>query len=161
MKNSGNKTQIEGLVVLVLFGLFAICIMGVLLTGAGAYKRLVNRQQEAYAERTVPGYITTKIRQADAEDTVRLAEFCGVEALEIAEAEGYITRIYCYGGYLRELFSASEGAFEPEDGQKILEAEQISFSMTNGCLEVVVTTENGEKTTLKRMLRSTEGGQEQ
>ena len=62
MKNKNQKSQIEALVVLVLFGVFALCILAVLLTGAGAYGRLVERQQSAYTERTVPQYIATKVR---------------------------------------------------------------------------------------------------
>lgn len=164
MRNKENKSQIEGLVVLVLFGVFAICILAVLLTGAGAYKRLVQQQQEAYAERTVPQYIATKVRQMDLADAVKIGDFGGVESLELVEqleGEAYITRIYCYDGYLRELFSSAAGIFAPEDGEQILEAEQVDFSLEKGCLLVVVTTANGEKTELKLALRSTEGGNAQ
>lgn len=161
MKNKKNKSQIEGLVVLVLFGIFAVSILGVLLTGAGAYKRLVNRQQSTYAERTVPQYITTKVRQNDLQGAVRVAEFGGVESLELVEwlgDEEYITRIYCYDGYVRELFSSATGNFEPKDGQQILEAEQINFSLQDGFLEIAVITADGEKTGCKLTLRSAEGG---
>lgn len=164
MKKKENKSHIEGLLVLVLFGVFAICILAVLLTGADAYKRLVERQQENYAGRTVPQYITTKVRQADAKGAVRLGDFGGVECLELSEylnGEEYITRIYCYDGFLRELFSAASGEFSPEDGESILEAEQMDFSLENGYLQVVVTTLDGEKTEVKLILRSAEGGNKQ
>lgn len=163
MKNKENKSHIEGLLVLVLFGIFAICILAVLLTGAGAYKRLVERQQGAYANRTVPQYIATKVRQADVQGTVRIGDFGGVESLELSETLGgeeYITRIYCYDGTLRELFSAASGNFTPEDGESILEAEQVDFSLENGCLRVLVTTIKGEKTELILALRSAKGGEQ-
>ena len=161
MKNKENQSRIEGLVVLVLFGVFAVCILAVLFTGAGAYRRLVERQQDAYAKRTIPQYIATKVRQADTAGAVRLGEFGGLEALELVEwlgDEEYITRIYCYDGYLRELFAAASGEFGPEDGECILEAEQVDFSLTQGCLGVVVTKKDGEKTNLELMLRSLERG---
>jgi len=161
MNNKRNKSQIEGLVVLVLFGVFAVSILAVLLTGAGTYKRLVSQQQSMYARRTVPQYIATKVRQNDLQGAVRVAEFGGVESLELVEwleGEEYITRIYCYDGYVRELFSAATGNFEPADGQQILEAEQIAFALQDGYLEVAVTSTDGEKSECKLMLRSAKGG---
>jgi len=83
--------------VLVLFAVFALCILAVLLTGAGAYGRLVERQQSAYTERTVPQYIATKVRQADETGAIRIGEFGGVESLELTNEYGgeeYVTRIY-------------------------------------------------------------------
>lgn len=146
---------------LVLFGVFAICILAVLLTGAGAYERLAERQQEAYANRTVPQYITTKVRQTDAQGAIQIGDFCGVESLELIEyldGKEYVTRIYCYDGFLRELFSVADGEFAPEDGEQILAAEQVDFSLESGFLQVAVTTTEGEKTIVKLALRSTEGG---
>lgn len=153
----------EGLLVLVLFGIFAICILAVLLTGAGTYKRLVERQQDAYAERTVPQYIATKVRQSDVAGAVTVGNFGGVEALELKETldgEDYVTRIYCYDGFLRELFSSEAGDFEPEDGERILEAEQVDFILEDNCLWVTVTNTDGEKTELRLTLRSAAGGNE-
>lgn len=162
MKNKNQKSHIEGLLVLVLFGIFAVCILLVLLTGAGAYERLVQREQKTYAERTVPQYITTKVRQADAQGAVSIGMLDGVEVLELRERlqeENYITRIYCYDGWLRELFSAESVSFQPEDGESILEAEQVDFLLQNSCLFVRVTDADGEKTELVLKLRSAEGGQ--
>ena len=164
MKNKDRKSHIEGLLVLVLFGVFAICILAVLLTGAGAYERLVERQQSTYAERTVPQYIATKVRQSDAAGAVSVGDFCGVEALELKDFPGeeeYVTRIYCYDGYLRELFADASGNFEPEDGERILEAEQVDFSLEEGFLNVVITTADGERAELNLTLRSTVGGAKQ
>ena len=161
MKKNTNKSHIEGLVVLVLFGVFALCILAVLLTGAGAYGRLVKRQQTAYTERTVPQYIATKVRQADKANAVHIGEFGGVESLEFTSVygeEAYTTRIYCYDGYLRELFASAEGSFSPEDGEKILEAQQVDFSMADGCLRVEITSADGKITEQILTLRSAEGG---
>lgn len=160
MKKSESKTHIEGLLVLVLFCVFAICILSVLLTGAKAYGRLVDSQQVSYEKRTVPQYIATKIRQTDVSGAVSIGDFGGVEALELVELpeKEYVTRIYCYDGYLRELFSTVTGNFEPEAGEKILEAQQVDFSLNENCLRVTVTGTDGEKTEVKLTLRSNRGG---
>ena len=161
MKNKNNKSHIEGLVVLVLFGVFALCILAVLLTGAGAYGRLVKRQQTTYTERTVPQYIATKVRQADKAGAVHIGEFGGVESLEFTSIYGeetYVTRIYCYDGYLRELFASATGNFTPEDGEEILEAQQVSFEMSSGCLRVIIASADGNITEQILTLRSAEEG---
>jgi len=150
--------------VLVLFAVFALCILAVLLTGAGAYGRLVERQQSAYTERTVPQYIATKVRQADETGAIRIGEFGGVESLELTNEYGgeeYVTRIYCYDGYLRELFASAEGNYKPEDGEKIIEAEQVDFNMTDGCLSIGITSVNGKVTEQILSLRSAEGGRKE
>ena len=147
--------------VLVLFGVFTICILAVLFSGAGTYERLVQRQQNGYAERTVPQYIATKVRQADMSGAVSIGEFSGVPALELTEIlakEEYITRIYCYGGYLRELYCAASGSFQPEDGECILETEQVDFSLEDNCLQIVITGADGKITRQVLTLRSTRGG---
>ena len=164
MRNKNHKSHIEGLVVLVLFGVFALCILAVLLTGAGAYGRLVKRQQTAYTERTVPQYIATKVRQADEAGAVHIDEFGGVESLEFTTVYGedvYVTRIYCYDGYLRELFVSAEGNFKPEDGEKILAAQQVDFNLTAGCLRIGITSTDGDVTEQILTLRSAEGGKKE
>lgn len=161
MKRTESKSNIEGLLVLVLFGIFAVCILAVLLTGAGAYERLVERQQMSYEERTVPQYLTTKVRQADRTGAVAIGEFGGVRTLELRELLGeeeYLTRIYCYEGYLRELFSSASGEFQPEDGECILETERVDFCLEGNLLQLVITGTDGEKTKLKLTLRSEKGG---
>lgn len=149
---------------MVLFAVFALCILAVLLTGAGAYGRLVERQQSAYTERTVPQYIATKVRQADESGAIRIGEFGGVESLEFTNEYGgeeYVTRIYCYDGYLRELFATASGVFKPEDGEKIIAAEQVDFSMANGCLCIGITSVDGKVTEQILALRSAEGGRKE
>ncbi len=161
MKRTENKSHIEGLLVLVLFGVFSICILAVLLSGADFYERLVERQQNGYTERTVPQYIATKIRQADASGAVSVREFDGIPMLELVEMHGgeqYVTRIYCYDGYLRELFSGTTGNLQPGDGERILETEQVEFAQEGNFLKITVTGTDGETTELKLTLRSTKGG---
>ena len=59
-----NKSHMEGLIALLLFGVFAACVLSVLLTGAGAYRRLTQRDQTAYSQRTCAQYLATKVRQS-------------------------------------------------------------------------------------------------
>ena len=47
MKKRPIRHQIDGLIALLLFGVFSVCILAVLLTGADAYRRLTDRDQAA------------------------------------------------------------------------------------------------------------------
>lgn len=116
------------LMALVLFGLFAVCILFLLLTGADVYQRLTIRDRNTYEMRTAAQYLTTKVRQADQDGCLLVSEFEGLDALLIREEiEGsvYHTWIYCYDGYIRELFVSADSELMPEAGEKILEAESF------------------------------------
>lgn len=158
MKERTKEFQINGILVLVLFGVFAVSILAVLLTGAGAYKRLTERGQATYTTRTVPQYVSTRVRQADGKGNVTVGMFEGVEALELAEeidGKRYVTRIYCYDGYVRELFSEGSVLLRPSDGECIMEADEMHFSMQKGFLSVDIRTKD-ENIEINLALRSKE-----
>lgn len=153
-----NK-HLEGLIALLLFGVFAVCMMMVLLTGAETYHRMTQRDQQAYCRRTCTQYIATQVRQSDALDAASVAPFGQGDALLLAEEiEGarYIRRIYLYDGYLMELFSQEETELEPRDGEKIMELSGLQLSLENGWLEVRCTDDQGVVSRLTLSMRSGE-----
>ena len=122
-----NPFKITDLLALTVFAAFAVCVLVVLLSGARVYKTLVQRGEDSFRLRTATQYVATRVRQAE---DVTVADFDGYEALHIREEiDGavYVTRIYCCDGYLRELFCAQSAELSPEDGEKIMEAESMSF----------------------------------
>ncbi len=161
MRQSGPKHNIDGLIALVLFGVFAACILSVLLTGANAYKNLTELDRESFARRTCVQYIATKVRQAESGESVYVVDFGGTDALCIEENIGsrtYITRIYCYDGWLREIFTSSSTESIPNDGEKILEAESADFSIDSGLLKVSLTDGEGSSSELSLSLRGEGAG---
>lgn len=153
--------SLNGLLALLLFGVFAACVLSVLLTGADAYQRLTERDRLSYESRTAAQYIATRVRQADRSAGVTVGTFGTSDALELWETvdgETYLTRVYCYDGWLRELFSDAEGDFSPEDGEKVLEADSLTLTLSpEGLLEVALTEEGSCQQVLLH-LRS--GGEE-
>lgn len=124
-----KTTKITDLLTLLVFTLFALCVLLVLLSGARVYRNLVARGSESYEARTAVQYIATRVRQGE---TVGVENFGGCDALVLREqinGRTYATRVYCHGGYLRELFSAEEARLAPEDGEKVIEAESVSFDL--------------------------------
>lgn len=158
MREHTKGFQINGILVLVLFGIFAISILAVLLTGAGAYRRLTERGQKEYTVRTIPQYMSTRVRQADVSGAVRIDYLDGVKVLALTEEINgtvYVTRIYCHDGYIRELFAEQSIVLEPSDGECIMEAEQMDISLENGVLDIRILA-GGEETWIHLVLRSKE-----
>ncbi len=156
MKRRTVVNQMDGLIALLLFGVFAACVLMVLLSGAGAYKRLVDRDDAAYNSRTCTQYIAARVRQADREGGVSVEEFGGAPALALTEGNGYLTRVYWREGYLMELYTSADAELAPEDGEKLLAADRLGLSMREGLLTVEITVGN-RADTLRLSLRSGEG----
>lgn len=158
--NMKKKRKTDALLVLVLFGVFAVCILSVLLSGADAYQRLSQRDRHSYDRRTASQYLTTRVRQADRLGDISVRTFEGCPALVLTEdidGEAYETRIYCYGGYIRELFAAEDGEFLPEDGEKVLPAESLLIEEETPGLRLRVLTEDEQWQDVRLYLRSREG----
>jgi len=147
MKNrEQNKTKTGGLMALLLFGLFAVCMLLVLQTGADVYKKLTARDRMTYEKRTAVQYLTTKVRQADAEGWIRVGELDGYQALVITETiddKEYCTWIYCYDGYIRELFAAADSGLTADAGEKVLEAENFRVWQEMNTIGAEITATDG------------------
>ncbi len=157
MKKTESRFQTKKILPLVLFAILAVCAVLVLLAGAGVYGRLTDRGQGAFKNRTVPLYIATKVRQADCAGTVSVERVEGTDILcmeEQIDGKGYVTRIYCHEGVVRELFSSEDVDFDPAMGEKIAEASEVRFSLADGCLTVRVNDEDRRVTEQTLTLRS-------
>ena len=151
---------LNGLLALLLFGVFAACVLSVLLTGADVYQRLTERDHSSYESRTAAQYLATRVRQADRSGGVTVGTFGTSDALELWEdvgGEAYLTRVYCYDGWLRELFSGADGDFAPADGEKVLEADGLTLTLSpEGLLTAELTDGEGVSQQVCLYLRSGE-----
>jgi len=165
MKTGTKKLHISSVLALLLLAVFALCLLLVLLTGAGVYQRTVERDQTGYEERTLRQYLASRVRQTDCVDAVMVSAFtyeAGEDTLSLAQSfdgDVYLTRIYVHDGYLRELFCAREDDFSPEDGEKVLAAEAIQFSFDEEkrLLKAQLTDASGKEEQILLYLRSGEG----
>lgn len=158
----------DSLLVLMLFGIFAACILAVLLTGAKAYKRLTERGEQAFDSRTAQRYIEMRLHQADEKGRIYLGGFDGKNGKvedtsvlfleESAEGRVYETRVYCFDGYICELFTEAGTEMEPEDGEKIIPAAGLSFRWEKpDFLEASLTDTEGKEFKIYYRIRSREG----
>lgn len=168
MKKRLINHNVDGIFILLLFALFAGSLLLVLLTGAGSYKRVAQRDADTYARSTCMQYIAAKLRHADRIGGVKLGCFSSSEDSQaddistiyiVQEIDGvsYATRVYWYDGAVRELFSEMTLSMNPEDGNQVLEAEGLSFRVQEGLLEVTSVHAGGAEDRLLLFLRSGEG----
>lgn len=134
MKHSSRK--ITDVLALGVFTVFALCVLLVLLAAAGVYRGQVRGARERFARRTAVRYITTRVRQGEG---LTVEDFGGCPALVFREESGgeaYLTRVYCQGGYLRELYAPEGAALCPEDGEPVVRAETMEPYLEDGLLKV-------------------------
>ena len=156
MKRQETKHHMDGLLMLLLFGVFAVCVLIVLLTGAKAYRGLTERDRTAYDRRTCVQYIATKVRQGDVEGGVTVEPFGDTAALCMRQY-GFVTRVYCYDGWLMEMYTFEDAELTPQDGEKVMPLSGLSFDLEDGLLTVELQSGEGVTDTLRLALRSGEG----
>ena len=169
MKKETTGHHMDGVYVLLLFAVFAGCILIVLLFGTSAYEKLVERDRAAYDQRTGVQYLAAKIRHSDGADhryVGSISDRTTVDADEINtlylqfEGEdgeavpGSYTKIYYYDGYIREILCAEDGGLLPEDGNEILAAEGLQISKAGNLISFSVTNEDGTESSMKIAVRS-------
>lgn len=129
MEKKQRQFHSSALPSLLLLTVFALCLLSVLLTGAEVYSGLTEDGSCNHAYRTASSYLFTRLKQGKG---VYPEEFGSATALvfpEEVEGKTYLTRIYCYDGWLRELYTAENGTFSPADGEKLLEMDALSVIM--------------------------------
>lgn len=144
MKQKTIRHNLDGLAALVLFAVFASCILAVLLTGAKAYRGITQRDQEAYGARTAVQYVAQRVRQSDALYGIGVEDFGGAPSLVLDKGDPYITRLYCHDGWLMELYCAADEEFAPEDGERVIEAQELELELDGETLRVRVRTAQEE-----------------
>lgn len=157
MNHESKKWNITALMPLLVFFLFALCLLAVLLTGARVYRSTVQQGQARFENRTAVQYLTTRIRQADARGSLSCRSFGTAQALVIREeigGEAYQTLVYCHDGYLRELFCAEGGQFQPRDGEAVLPVTDLAFSLEQGLVRAELLLPDGSRSRIAVQLRS-------
>ena len=131
-----NRARITQVLAIACLAVFALCILLVLLTAGSVYRNLVDRGEETYTRRTALQYLTTRVHQAQTVDTGTW-EDCEVLILgEIIDGERYTTRVYCYEGWLRELYAAAGAVLPPTAGEPIVEVETFALKQEEDLLTV-------------------------
>ena len=153
MKRRLTEYHFDGLIALTLFGVFAVCVLIVLLTGADAYRRLVVRGDEVIDRNACVQYISTRVRQAANPKEVAIEDFGEGNALVCGQT-GYGTRVYYYDGYIMELYADTSLSLHPRDGERIMESQGVEMALDDGLLSVTAIDSEGESTSMVLSLQA-------
>ena len=159
MRNGRQRGHsVYGLLTLLLFSVFAGCVLTVLLSGADTYQRLVARDENAFCQRTCVQYISNRLRQLPLTGEAEVTDFYGESCLVLPETIGgerYLTRVYRWDGWIRELFTPEQGSYLPEQGERLIEAKGLTFQREGSLLSVHLV--DGEGRTLHWLLSLNRG----
>lgn len=143
---TGQKQHIvDVLFMIALFCVFASSALFVVLIGANVYRQTTEQMDQTDISRTSLLYLSEKIRQSDRVGSISIGTVGGQDALILEqELEGndYLTYIYSYDGFLRELFVSKEHQVSPEEGQEILQLKEMQIRQKDGMYWFTATDEN-------------------
>lgn len=158
-KNFQQPFHISGFAVLLVLAVFALCLLIVVLTGAQVYTGLTEDGGIHHAQRTASAYLSTRLRQAEAVYTEAFEDVPSLVFPEEIDGTIYLTRVYCYDGWLRELFTEKEGHFSPIDGENLLEMDSLSVIIEGNCLQLCFSLPDGGTGSLLWQIRGTDHGE--
>lgn len=142
-----RKHVIDFLFPLALLFVLAATSVALVVLASGTYSRQVRESEDSFSSRTVLSYVTEKLHQADSSDSIIAGNFDGQDAIVIRQNysdQSYVTYLYAYDGYLRELFIREDVSASAADGRKILATDGFSFDETaDGLFHLYCTNQDG------------------
>lgn len=166
-----NKSIVDFMFIIALFGAFAITGLFVVLFGAKVYQTTVDNMDANYSSRTALSYVTEKIRAHDFSnsaigDAVEIDENDGqsvIKLKEIINDKEYITYLFVAEGYLKEFTASSDYDFDYSKGTDIIKVDKFEIAMINHALyHVEIVDEYGNDTqfyvTLYSAVNDAKGG---
>ena len=129
--------KIDTVFVLLIFCFFATSVFLVLMLAGSTYSNITQMSSEGHNERVVMSYIRTKIRNTDDVGSIAVQDFEGISALylvEILDGRDFVTLIYLYDGWVRELFFERGEERAPSTGVPFFETDYLSFTNVDGGL---------------------------
>lgn len=146
MNKTVRRGALSGVVILVPLMIFALLAMLLITMGISVYSGVINGSEENYSRRTAVSYISNRVRRADRAGSVTLGEYGGSDALLIGNEyndTAYVTIIYYYNGYIRELFCKADAEIDVNGGASLMPAKEFSISTGDGFVTITVMDEYG------------------
>lgn len=132
-----DRSIIDTIFLLALFGVFLICALFIVLFGAKIYKNVVKSSDESFYERTSLSYISEKIRQNDNSHGVDIIEDNGNTVIILhQEIDNYsiCTYIYTLDNSLMEFTTTEGNEFYKDYGTKIMDISDFKVEKRSDSL---------------------------
>ena len=147
LRRENEQHTIDTVFTLSLLCVFAATALLSVILGARIYRQVVTDTQNHYTNRTALNYISEKIRQQDGQGSISVEIQENVPVLTMRDTSSessYVTRLYLYDGYLKELYSREEDVLSLSSGQNIVELSSLFMEeVTPGLFHFQVTDETG------------------
>ena len=146
-----KRNRIIDIFPMLLFLIFTLSALGIVTFSVQIYRNIVERAEGRFDTETAAAYVSEKFRNHDQDGSITLSDFMGNEAVTIDETiKGvpYVTYIYVYDGYLRELFTEREklGEYTAADGNEILPMASLDTErVSDRLVRLEFTDEEGRK----------------
>ena len=139
MKQDRTKQYIDFASGIIILGLFAVCVLAVVLTGAGVTGRISARDSASTDMRVCAGYITNRVMSARDPSAIyidtSLSADGGVLCIpETVDGVAYLTCVYCIDGTVREFFSPADYYPPLSAGNVLTDADSLTFDISDGLL---------------------------
>lgn len=147
MKNYRSRTLADtasAVGSMLLFVLFALCMLLAIAVAADTYSRIKNGYQQSFGVVSSIKYISNKLRAAE---SVTLLEGGSAAAIE---ADGMTSVIYCEQGALYEKNTAAGGEITTEGGDSIAMIDAMSITEHDGLYEITVSMDGESSSVLVR-----------
>lgn len=129
-----DKSIVDALFLLALFGVFLICALFIVLFGAKIYKNTVKSSEDSFIERTCYTYITEKVRQNDNAKGISIEDGDNGSIVKLTKTvndSDYITYLYCDGEYLKEYTTSAGNPLSASSGTNIIELNELVAEKCN------------------------------
>lgn len=154
-----RKHVIDFLFPLALLFVLAASSVALVVLASGSYSRQIRTSEASFTSRTALSYVTEKLHQADTSDSITAGTLDGQDAIIIRQeysGQAYVTYLYAYEGYLRELFMKEGVSASAADGRKILATDGFSFEESqNGLFHLSCTDSDGSVSDTYVSIKST------
>lgn len=158
---ANQRNDMRGAFIFALLAAFALLSLIVVVVGARSYRGINATAEQAFLSRTGMSYLVGKVRSADAAGQIEIVQEGDLTVLTLGQeldGERYLTYIYCDGTKVCEYFARADVAFSADYGEKIFDANALSFSMKDGLLQIVIADASGNTHEGAVYLRSAEKG---
>jgi len=148
----------DALFVGILFFVFLICALLIVTIGSSVYTRTTRNMNEHFTIKTALSYIVEKVRQNDVHGGVALFEQEGITGLKLQReynGNSYVTLIYVYDGYLKELFLRTGSKVTLRNGNALMEMISLAVEQPlNTLYRITLTDDSGNSRSVSVAERS-------
>ena len=137
-------SKLRSIPVIGLCAIFLFFAAGSALLSSGVYRSVEDSAGKHSAGRVALSYLGSQLRAGDAEGTIYVTAFGDGDALVIRDG-AYETVLYCYDGYLMELYTERDEDVRPDWGTEIVEAQSLSVRKHGQLLQLSVVISTGEE----------------